>query len=385
MTDLQPTRRIVRVGMANSLQGRARYGAALSVVSALQVAALADSDARAVRAQAREIGGSPALFADMPALLTADPPLSLDALLLTVPLSERAAQIAASAQAHLGLLAEVPFGVSLEETDKAVRAAQGTSVLLFPAFPRRFDALFEETADLIADGTIGALKQVRCEWTLPIGETEQRGDTVGNYDWNVLLQQVACQSADLGRVWFGDAQTVSADIEFLHSANGENLPQRVRARAEETVGLLLVTHERGVVIHQVSRTRAAFPGERYLLAGTQGELELRARGGTQLSTASAPTLLLKRAGQRPEVLRSGVSFAAANAARVAEMLNHFADCLVGLSRPRVLPADARAAQEIVHGAYLSAFENSKVTLPLRRSPDIEAMLRNPDDPPALTR
>ena len=371
----------LQIGLADSVQGRARYGAALRVLSAFRVAALSDSDLRSAKLQAREFGTGPAVFADLTALLASETPL--DALLLTVPLAQRSPALLALAQAALPALAEVPFGLTLDRTDAALAAMQNASAALFPAFPRRFDSLFEETADLIADDAIGELRQARCEWSLPIGETE-RGDTVGQYDWNVLLQQVACQSADICRVWFGEPLTVSADIEFLSQPSDLPVSRRRNPRVSDTVAVILVTHERGSVTHQITRTRAAFPGERYLLSGANGTLELLARGGTQLSTAAAPTLTRQRPGQRPERLRTGETFAAANVIRVAALLSHFADCLNGLAKPRIAAADGRAAQEIVHAAYLSSFENIKVGLPLRRSVNIEAMLRRNEDPPALT-
>ena len=381
MDALQTAPRAWQIGLADSLQGRARYGAALRVTSALRVAALADPDVRAAKFQAREIGGSPAVFADFDALLTAAPPL--DAFLLTVPMAQRSARLTALAQADIPALAEVPFGLTLEQTDAALLAAQSANVLFAPAFPRRFDPLFDETTAQLIDGAIGEVKQARCEWTLPIGETE-RGDTVGGYDWNVLLQQVACQSADICRLWFGPALSVSADIEFLSQPSDLPQSRRRNPRVSDTVAVILVAHERGSVTHQVTRTRATFPGERYLLTGANGTLELLARGGTQLATSAAPTLTRQLPGQRPERLLTGQTFATANILRAAAMLAHFADCLGGTTPPPVTAADARAAQEIVHAAYLSSFENIKVSLPLRRSVSIESMLRRDDEPPALS-
>ena len=308
--------------------------------------------------------------------------MPLNGFLLTVPLTQRSARLIALAQAGISTLAELPFGPTLEQTDAAISAAQSGGVFLLPALPRRFDSLFQETTAQLIDGATGEIRQARCEWTLPIGETE-RGDTVGRYDWNVLLQQVACQSADICRLWFGEALTVSADIEFLNRPSDLPPSRRRNPRVSDTVAVILVTHERGTVTHQITRTRATFPGERYLLTGANGTLELLARGGTQLSTAAAPTLTRQLPGLRPERLQTGQPFATAGILRAASLLAHFADCLPGEILPVVNAADARAAQEIVHAAYLSSFENIKVSLPLRRSVDIDAMLRR-DDPPALT-
>lgn len=380
MNALQSASHAGQIALADSLQGRARYGAALRVTSGLHVIALADADIRAAKLQAREIGGSPAVFADFDTLLAAQ--LPLNGFLLTVPIAQRSSRIAALAQAGISILAELPFGLTLEQTDAAIAAAQTNGVVLLPAFPRRFDSLFQETTAQLIDGAIGEIRQARCEWTLPIGETE-RGDTVGAYDWNVLLQQVACQSADICRLWFGEALSVSADIEFLSRPPDLPASRRRNPRVSDTVAVILVTHERGTVTHQVTRTRATFPGERYLLTGANGTLELLARGGTQLATSAAPTLTRQLPGLRPERLQTGQGFATANILRAASLLGHFAECLPGNVLPLVRAAAARAAQEIVHAAYLSSFENIKVSLPLRRSIDIDAMLHR-DDPPALS-
>jgi hypothetical protein len=63
------------------------------------------------------------------------------------------------------------------------------------------------------------------------------------------------------------------------------------------------------------------------------------------------------------------------------MLAHFADCLRTACAPQARGADARAALEIVHAAYLSSQEGSKISLPLRRSLDIRAIMRSPGAAP----
>jgi predicted dehydrogenase len=58
------------------------------------------------------------------------------------------------------------------------------------------------------------------------------------------------------------------------------------------------------------------------------------------------------------------------------LLQHFADCVRGQSAPLRTGNDARLVQEVVHAAYLAAHEENKVSLPLSRSVDMNALLRS---------
>ncbi len=351
--------RLAGVGL---LESRVRYDAALAAAKELQVVALIEEDVRLARTLARELGRS-VVFPDLEKLLESE--TRPDALLISLPPQKRAAFLTRAVAAHLPALCDAPFAPTLTEFDTLLQAAETAGVLLLPAFARPFDPWIVEMTSRLAAGEIGTLRHVRCDWSFPVGGTAavENGGEVEERNWIVQLPQFACQTADLCRRWLGDAQTVSADIDLPGHSHGLPVPSGSR----ETLANLIVSHERGQSTHHLSRTRSIQSLERYLLTGTQGDMELTLDAGETAAT-DQPLLRIQRTGQKAEFPALPVSSLRPSLLRQAGMLRHFAAAARGLVPPQTTAADARAALEIVHAAYLSTRDNLKVSLPLRRSP-----------------
>ncbi len=361
----------LRLAIVGGTQARARYTDALTGLPALQVVALADPDKRMARAWARQFGGHPQVWENLETLL-ADAP-ELDAVLIASPPQERTAHIAAVARARKAILCEIPAALRLTETDAALRAAAENGVLLMPVLPRRFDAHLQPLARYAEAGTLGTLRQARCDWTFPASGAE-----AGEGGWHLLLQQAACQTADLCRWWLGDALTVSADIE---------IPRRRAPGQRQAPALanIIVTHERGQSVHHLACVASTLSSERYKLIGAQGHLELSFGAGAPAAYGTIPALTLHRPGQRPEPIAADAGEASGVEAMslcYRRLLAHFVECIQTGCAPLVRGADARAALEILQAAYLSAQEGHKVSLPLRRAADNRALGPAPPDPAA---
>ena len=357
---LLPPLRVAGIGL---LEARTRYDAAFNAVKQIQIVALVEEDARLARVLARELGRS-VVFADLAALRKSD--VNPEALLIALAAKDRNAFLLQAFDTGLPILCDAPFASTLAEFDALLKAAETAGVPLLPAFARPFDPWIELVTQQLAEGVIGTLRQVRCDWSFPNGGilAVENGGEAEARSWIGQLPQFACQTADLCRRWLGEAQTVSADIDLPGNAN--NLPARPGASA--TLANLIVSHERGQSTHHLSQSRGLHPLERYLFTGTQGELELTLSAGETTSSAQ-PLLKLQRTGHKPEnlVLEASSSLSL-SALRQAEMLRHFTETARGLAFPRVTAADARAALEIVHAAYTSTLDSLKISLPLRRSP-----------------
>ena len=373
MLNLVPLQQL-KVGIVGYTLGRIRYGAALSHSFALRVVGVADMDVRALRVWARELPGKPPLFPNLNMLLAGAS--ELDVVLIAVPLRDRAALIAEALRARKPVLCDFPFTVSLAETDTLLELAAENGVPLIPLMPRRYDPWFEQVTRMIEEGTLGALRQIRCEWAFPLGLgfALENGVALEPVGWHDLLQAVACQTADISRRWLGEAETVSADID-LPPPPGALIPRN----AAEPVANIIVGHERGQSTHLLSRSRAVQPGERYVLTGAAGHLELVVSAGEAASTATVPALTLYRSGEKPESIFPETldldSVRGLNVERMHRLLMRLAETPDTPSLPEISGADARSAMEIVHAAYLSSHENNKVNLPLRRPPDIEPLYR----------
>lgn len=357
---LLPPLRVAGVGL---LESRTRYDAALNAVKQIQVVALVEADARLARVLARELGRS-VVFSDLAALRASD--VKPDALLLAPEAQTRNALLLQAFEGGLPILCDAPFAPTLAEFDVVLTAAETADVALIPAFARPFDPWIEFVTQLLAEDTIGSLRQVRCDWSFPTGGilAVENGGEAEARSWIGQLPQFACQTADLCRRWLGEAQTVSADIDLPGNAN--NLP--ARPGSSVTLANLIVSHTSGQSTHHLSRSRGLHPLERYLFTGTNGEMELTLSAG-ETGPNALPALKLQRTGHKAEYLTLETSpILPLAAARQAEMLRHFAATARGLIAPRVTAADARAALEIVHAAYTSTLDSLKISLPLRRSP-----------------
>jgi predicted dehydrogenase len=383
--------RPLRLGVLGCDLGRTRYGSALAALPSIHIVALYDIDDHYARVWARELGGKVPIYPDATHLLDQ----SLDAVLIAVPLRERADQIAAALRAGKPTLAEIPFARSLTDFDDLIALSIHHGVPLLPALPRRFDPYFLAARQELKADAIGALQQVRCAWSFPVESVQNEADIDGG-GWNIVLQTLACQTVDLCRLWQGPGNTVTADVDLTGIANVRR-PDGRRPQ-EGTLANIIVTHSQGQSTHQITRGRSIQPDERYILTGLEGNMELVVSAGTTAATSAAPSLRRQHAGERSEVVapvatgataepdasgataliptgakRKAVALSPA-VARMRLLLAHFADCVLAGTPAVVTAGDARAALEIVQAAYVSSAEHTKITLPLRRAPDIAGLL-----------
>ncbi|CCW36015.1 predicted dehydrogenase [Chthonomonas calidirosea] len=362
----------LRIGVIGCEIARMRYHTALVATPQLRVTAVTDPDPRLARIWARQIGGRPTVCADTLDLL--DQPL--DAVLVTTPLALRAQAIADALRADLPVLAEVPFALHLADMDDLLVLASRSDRLLMPALPRRFDPSFRKLHQIVQENALGTPEQLRCTWGLPQETDLPSGDGVSG-GWNAHWQYLACQSLDLCFWWQGEGFAVSADMEMAQLM-GAPCPKGKKAQAD-ALAILLVTHPHGRSIHQFMRTLSVRPEERYFLTGSHGNAELIAGVGASTATnLPLPYLTLQRVGEHAS--RVNVDLApeeqalSPSAVRIRRLLQHFAACVRQQEEPEIGPHTARVVLDAVHAAYVSACEQNKVSLPLRRFPDIAALL-----------
>lgn len=371
--------RPLRLGVIGCELGRARYGAALAAQADLKVAGITDPDVRFAQVWARELGSKTPVYADADDLLEQP----LDAVLVAVPPAQRAQRIAEALRAGLPTLAEAPFALGLRDMDDLIALAAQHQALLMPALPRRTDPYFQTLSSAAGEGCSGTLQQARCFWSYPIESVAIDGPLTGG--WNAVVQTLAVQTVDLCLTWLGDGVSVSADID-LERVGGRTLP-RGRRLQDAPLATILVTHTNGHSTHQITRTQAVRPEERYMLQGTDGVQELVVTSGAAASS-SAPTLHCRRAGSKVEpiafALADGETALPPAILRMHRLLLRFAGCVREGGAPEVTAVDARHALEIVHAAFLSTQEKVRVSLPLRREPDITEILRFAISTPART-
>jgi predicted dehydrogenase len=214
---------------------------------------------------------------------------------------------------------------------------------------------------------------MRCDWSFPLSRTYglELGADPDAGTWGPLLQVSGCHAADVCRWCFGDVLTVSADIDSA------DIMASVPARQRDSVPLLaifLLGQEQGPATCHFSRSRAVTASERYTFTGSLGHLELILTSSTHPASAF-PTLTLHRPGQRPQPLpppEFAGSELPASVYRMRALLQNLAACARIEGSRGDTGTDARAALEVVHGAYSSTRDSRKIALPLRRSPTLPA-------------
>ena len=356
----------LRLGIVGCSLARPRYGEAFALSRRTRVTALADPDTKLIRAWSRVLGGEIRLFADVAAMLSAeDLP---EALIIDVPLSDRAETILAAIPVCRALLCAPPFADTLEEIDPILNAASANNTRLVAAFPRRFDPIVAQAIELATTGEIGLLQQIRCDWSFPLSGAygAELGADPDAGTWAALLQYAACHAADVCRWCFGDVLTVSADVD-------RHDPTPASTGRRDTTPLLanlVLGQENGPATCHFSRSRAVTASERYSVTGSLGQLEVVLSAST-LADGAFPALTVHRPGVRPQAIDppgfEGDELPA-QVYRMRAMLDDFAEqSRSGASESGAGDA-ARAALEVVHAAYFSARDGRKVTLPLRRSP-----------------
>lgn len=333
--------------------GRTRYGAALAASPGLSVAALLDANEVVARAWARECPGRPPIFTEAEAFFTE--PDRMDAVLIAVPLPERARALQYALRCGKPVLCEVPFTPSPADTRQVLQEAENNRTLLMPALPLRFDPAVLHMTLMARDGSLGTLRQAQCDWTYPREgvPTAERART--------LFEHIGCQVIDLCLQWFGGAISVSADIAFPSDP-----------RREDTLATILITCAQGQAILRLASTPAPQPAERLQLIGSRAALERVA--GT--CVASPIPQLSRHAPGRPAepvLYPQAASGAPMAVARRHALLRHFALCVQGQQQPQLHPVDIHAAQEVLAAASLSNREGVKVSLPINASQTLRSL------------
>jgi predicted dehydrogenase len=116
-----------------------------------QLVAVTTSSAERAEAVRRRCGAVP-VYDDLDRLIESE---SLDAVIISSSTSAHVENVERCAAAGLDILCEKPLGLTLEDCDVAVDAANSAGVKLMMGHTRRFDAGYEEAKRLIVSGAIG--------------------------------------------------------------------------------------------------------------------------------------------------------------------------------------------------------------------------------------
>ena len=283
----------------------------------------------------------------------------VDAVVLAGPETVRLAQTHLAAAAGKHVLAEKPMATSVAECDAMIAACDAAGVRLMIVQTQRFRGVHQRAKQLIDDGQIGAVKQVRLwslfpeGWSVPVVRSRP---WYADPEAGLFMSQCA-HNFDLMRWLAGsEARRVFAHVTS-HGTHGlPNLSTvAIVEFANGAVGQLWVSLELPGATYPDSQFRSQVVGERGLLdfdGYTHLDMSSPESNGEWRRIWTQPPL----DPMNPlDPVRLG-SFTG--------QVQGFIDCIREDRPPVVTGADGRAAVELCQAALLSARTGQAVDLPL---------------------
>src|SRR5215216_328707 len=158
MNTRSPVSTPVRVGLIGAGGIGSFHGESLALrVPGAILAAVADPAPGVAERLAASLGCPQATLE--PAELLADP--SIQAVVVAAPPSVHADLIEAAAGVGKAVFCEKPMGLTLDDANRAIKAARAAGVLLQVGFNRRFATDFRAAHDLVASGQLGEPQLLR--------------------------------------------------------------------------------------------------------------------------------------------------------------------------------------------------------------------------------
>lgn len=362
-----PNYRVAVIGRT----GRGNYGHGLDVVwtqiANAQIVAVADENEAGRTAAQKRLGAKNA-YADYRTMLQKERPQVVS--VADRHLDSHRDMVIACAQAGASIFLEKPMCRNLTEADEMVAACEKHHVKLAIAHQTRYSPRLQRVKDLIADGRIGDILEMRGR-----GKEDARA---GGEDLMVLGTHIM----DLMRFIAGDARSCHARVGVVGKQGVTPITKADLREGGEGMGTIAGNHinasytfDRGIIGHfaSVRATRQKGEPDRFGLTihGTRGVI--------QVTTGSLPAChLLADPSWFPG--RSRVQWQAITSQGIgkAETLKDgglgqgnvwiVQDLLLAIERdrqPKGSIYDGRAALEMIHAVYESARTRAAVDLPLR--------------------
>lgn len=344
--------------------GRGDYGHGLDVAllgrDDIQVVAVADPSAPGRAAAAKRLGGVTA-YDDYRAMLEREKPQ----IVVVAPrwLDGHEAMILACVEhGARALFCEKPLAPDLRACDAIVDACQKAHVHTAMAFQTRYSPRFERIQELVRDGAIGEVLEIRGR-----GKEDRRG---GGEDLMVLGTHVL----DLFRALLGNASWCFARVtdggQPLGAAHVRNGAEGIGPLAGDRVDALYGFAGSPAVGH-FATARPKRPGARFGLGiyGSEGCIHMGFGWRPPAILLKDPTWGASGSVRPQEITSAGIgkpetiasdSLAEGNKAIVADLVR----ALESDEPPRATVADGRASIEMILACYASQIAGQPLPIPL---------------------
>lgn len=314
---------------------------------------------------AQEMYGAKEIYQDLEGILASS---NVDAVIIGSPVFLHCDQVMKSAQAGKNILCEKPMARSVDECDQMIKVCEENRVILMVAFMKRFNKCFRLAKEMIKNGELGDMVQVRMEWGGNLYERE--GWRASLATWGGLFQDLGSHTVDLCRWWLGEIETVNGEVDIF-----------LRNREVEDHSIAIYRHGSGALsLHYVTRLTHKILTEQYEITGTKGTLQME-YGGTWSSMSADPfRMTLFREGKFTLDVTpyndANLDLEIKENGQYLRELRHFCDCIINNKQPLTSAHDGRKAIEIITATYLSSWKGEKIKLPLTKQPDLERLFKD---------
>ena len=292
---------------------------------------------------------------------------NVDAVMVLTPPHHHLEPVVAAARAGKHVFCEKPMACTIQDADKMISACEANGVQLMVVFMKRFNRSFRRVKELIEEGRLGQVFEVRARWdNVKVKGPEGDAFRMTVESGGGLIQEDGSHPFDVCRWWLGDVSEVSAHLIIVAP---EHHPT-------EDVGCVVMRHETGAMstLHVTGLTHATGE-ESYEIFGTHGKVAMHWLSHST-STLEPAVITLHENSRTVTDLTLDGSWHPNQ--RIQEdwqylrALDHFCATIINNEAPHCTSADGRAVVEIVNAAYLSAIHGTTVKLPLTKSPDVKA-------------
>ena len=351
---------VIGCGLASDIL----YGPAFEYMQKGELTAVMDTNAERAKVL-QERHGVKRAYTNLEGILNDG---NVDAVMVLTPPQHHLEPVIAAAKAGKHIFCEKPMAPTLEEADQMIGACEASGVKLMTVFMKRFNWSFHRVKELIEDGRLGEVFELRARWdnvkvSGPSGEAFRMTVESGGG----MIQEDGSHPFDVCRWWLGDVSEVTAHAMIVAP---EHHPT-------EDVGFVALKHESGAMstLHVTGLTHATGE-ESYEIFGTHGTLVVRwlSHSTSTLEPAlmtlyensrTATDLTLDAPWHPSQRIREDWQYLRA--------LEHFCECIIDDKEPQPNSADGRAVVEIVNAAYLSVMRGATVKLPLKESVDAKPL------------
>lgn len=285
-----------RVGLVGHGWWARRYLVPALAAAGAELTAVCGRDADRAAEAARDLGASHS-YGAVDQMLAG---VELDAVAVASPPASHLATVLAAASQGIAVFCEKPLARSAEETRQMVEACADLPTVV--GFTQRWNASIRYARELVRDGRVGAIRQIRYSTASALSALATAG-----WDWRYdgdeysygILSDLGPHAVDLLRWFAGEIVevTATAHTAIADRTGADGLPRPVQNWDDCTMALRFESGAYGSAV--LSRLLPISPYRRF-----RHELEVIGDAGTLSYTSDRPAeVVLAGSHGTPEVLR----------------------------------------------------------------------------------